>query len=115
MEKANAISSRPILLLFVCCAIVILVVLGLCWNSGYFDSNRTIAAFTAMLVITSTLQWWTYHRQWQQMRIASEQTNQIIEHMRNEQRPWLAVKKPEIYYARNDDKAKFQFDLTNHG
>jgi hypothetical protein len=35
--------------------------------------------------------------------------------LRNEQRPWLAISEPDLYYARNLDVVQFQFALTNHG
>lgn len=87
----------------------IVAIIIACWltygfakDNGYIDNaNEVIAAFTIVLACIGLLQWWTTYHQ--------------LEAMRLDQRPWLAIKKPEIYYVRNEDEAKFEFDLTNHG
>ncbi len=92
------------------------VVVWFCWGEDVRTTDVIIAVFTVVAGVATGLGWWAMHQQNDIMLRQMNQTDQTLAHMRNEQRPWLAISnKTNLYYARNDNEAKFEFDLTNHG
>lgn len=82
--------------------LLLVATLGLLlWRFAQGKPEAVQALCALLLAIVTSIQGWTLHAQ--------------LKHIRNEQRPWLAISNPNLYYASNDTEVKFEFDLTNHG
>jgi hypothetical protein len=81
--------------------VVTLVLAVLAWflyRLGVFKAANLTALSGVILAVWAGMTWWTYRGQWQVMReqldsarIASGQTDQIIEQMRLDQRAWIGL------------------------
>ncbi len=49
------------------------------------------------------------------MKAAGRQTDAMIEHMRDEQRPWLSIETPSMGYLSEEKTWAFSFNVFNHG
>lgn len=83
---------------------------------GIFDdSNKVIALLTFVLAVVGTLQWWTYHRQWQVMREQLKHTDELVKNSRLDHRPWLIVDTPKVIWGGANTEATCQLIARNIG
>lgn len=86
------------------------------WELSTHDADHTVAIFTVVLAIVAMVQWWTTHGQLRQARTASHQTDQMVEQMRLEQRPWVGISKPNIHVPDDPgDVFRLEYVLRNSG
>jgi hypothetical protein len=72
------------------------------------NSDKVVAAFTAVLSLVALLQWLITGRQVQQ-------TESTLDLMRQELRPWVSIVKPKIEHIGNQHGWIFSCTLHNHG
>jgi hypothetical protein len=89
-----------------------LAIAGFFWSTyvtGWINSaDEMVATFTVVLSAIAMLQWWITREQ-------IRQTDDVIRHMRNEQRPWLAIIDPVLNPSGVANQPDFCFRFENSG
>jgi hypothetical protein len=85
------------------------------WWKGNADSNFVIAVFTIVMAITTYQNWAEMRTQNKIMVGQMEQTDQQIRHMRNEQRPWLAIVNARVKQTNEPKQPSLIYRFENSG